>query len=644
MAFHRLLGNLLLLAVLATGFPHHFTGVNRTIDTTELKTWWHSTGEYNYKSPLASDSNVRQSHVYSVQVATAEGHHLPDGFYDSFVYESIPRNGNGKISIPGNYSSFYSDTSISGDGVTIEAGANITMAWTQFLYASDTVLRITRLDGRNPGNVIIRPTNLGYSMQNIEGATYVKVPFNTRGTRFSIEFEDDLFTYRNLKGGPECSEVENPPADCAYAQDFDPSYRNYVLEYNNTMPIVGVEPRNALLIFASPFPTSDLVPSASSGSTLEMKPGLITGLDKINQSVVYFKPGVYWMTGTAHARLPESVSWVYFAPGSYVKGAIEFTTNSTIIKATGFGVLSGEQYVYQANMLANYTNLNDNSNNVRMWRGWSTPYKSQEFILNGVTIAAPPYNSMDFYGDLTSIRLHAWDYKQVGAFFVQTDGLEMYPGSYVHDVFYHSGDDVIKTWCSDVTAERITVWKTTDAPIVQFGWWYENKTNIVVNDVDVIHSRVFRNELNGKAGRGVFGSTTFASDSMNDVWGNTSDSTLGTSLMSLSNFRCEGIHPGLFRIDPLMNYDNVLMENIWIEELSPNSTGLNLGFLHKFTDGSRGNIPAYFGKHSFNGIGLRIRNYTIGNERISFTADNWDGNSAGGIWVDPFYDGAWIIE
>ena len=36
------------------------------------------------------------------------------------------------------------------------------------------------------------------------------------------------------------------------------------------------------------------------------------------------------------------------------------------------------------------------------------------------------------------------DYKQVGAWFLQTDGPQMYPGSRVQYVFYHANDDVIK--------------------------------------------------------------------------------------------------------------------------------------------------------------------------------------------------------
>ena len=63
------------------------------------------------------------------------------------------------------------------------------------------------------------------------------------------------------------------------------------------------------------------------------------------------------------------------------------------MKATGYGVLSGEQYVYQANIEAGYCNEQSNQNGLRMWSGVSSD-DQQTFILNGVTINAPPFNSM----------------------------------------------------------------------------------------------------------------------------------------------------------------------------------------------------------------------------------------------------------
>jgi hypothetical protein len=87
--------SLLLLAL--TLFASIASAANTTASLPTLKTWWQPTGEINTKTPV-QDGNVRQSHLYSVQVATAA---TPSIYYNSFVYETIPRNGNGQICIPG---------------------------------------------------------------------------------------------------------------------------------------------------------------------------------------------------------------------------------------------------------------------------------------------------------------------------------------------------------------------------------------------------------------------------------------------------------------------------------------------------------------------------------------------------------------
>jgi hypothetical protein len=58
---------------------------NNTADLADLMTWWHDTGEINTKTPVL-DGNVRQSHLYSVQIAEASS---PTKYYDSFVYETM---------------------------------------------------------------------------------------------------------------------------------------------------------------------------------------------------------------------------------------------------------------------------------------------------------------------------------------------------------------------------------------------------------------------------------------------------------------------------------------------------------------------------------------------------------------------------
>ena len=44
--------------------------LNSTANLTDLLTWWHDTGEINTQTPVL-DGNVRQSHLYSVQIAEA---------------------------------------------------------------------------------------------------------------------------------------------------------------------------------------------------------------------------------------------------------------------------------------------------------------------------------------------------------------------------------------------------------------------------------------------------------------------------------------------------------------------------------------------------------------------------------------------
>lgn len=168
--------------------------VNRTASSSLLQTWWHNTGEYNTQTPVL-DGNVRQSGNYSVQVGTSSSTSNSSSYYDSFVYETIPRNGLGNIINP------LEPTvpSPNGDGISIEAAIGLTMAWTSFLYSEDVSVKITRLDGGNTSasNVIIRPTTLDYAMTEVNGDLYISVPYSSRGVRFSVEFTDNLYEFHS---------------------------------------------------------------------------------------------------------------------------------------------------------------------------------------------------------------------------------------------------------------------------------------------------------------------------------------------------------------------------------------------------------------------------------------------------------------
>lgn len=80
--------------------------------------------------------------------------------------------------------------------------------------------------------------------------------------------------------------------------------------------------------------------------------------------------------------------------------------------------------------------------------------------MNGIITSTPPFNGIDFYDSSGNappdgFSVDVSDYKQVGGFYSQTDGLEMYSNGHRRDIFYHTGDDSIKAYYSGVLAERI---------------------------------------------------------------------------------------------------------------------------------------------------------------------------------------------
>ncbi|KAF5009132.1 hypothetical protein FDECE_4622 [Fusarium decemcellulare] len=613
--------SVLALALAAPTFALNSRSANSTADSDALKTWWHATGEINTKTAVRPE-NVRQSHLYNVQVAASSA---SSKFYDSFVYESIPRNGNGPLCKPGT-----TDTSCSDDQITIEPDIGVDMAWTQYLASEETIVRITRTDGGSvdTSNVKIRPTNLKFNIMNDGDAVLITVPFSQDGHRFSVEFQDNLWEYRANKATSATD----------YVQNKNPNGKSYVEKYDDdNNPVVGVEPLNALLVFMSPFPDAKYLPDLTA-DTYKVSEGLVTGLDKVTEKTLYFPPGVYWFTGSAHAILSQSITWVYIAPGAYVKGAIQYNSHDLDLRATGFGVLSGEQYVYQANTAKNYENDKSDGTSLKMWRGESA--RGTKWTIHGLTTNAPPFNSMDFYGeDLSSFSVDASDYKQVGAFFGQTDGIQMYPGSHVRNVFYHVGDDGIKTYYSDVLCEKMTVWKTNNAPIVQFGWYGRNVDNVTVDSVDVIHTRYFRQETIWP--RALVASAASYEDQEST---STADVTKSYSNYHITNWRCEGICPALVGINPMENIDNFLFKNVWVEKLGPLSTQIGRSRFSVFTDAKHDNKIVALGDNSEDNLGLIIEDFYVGDEKISFEANNWQMNDLGQLNIDGHWQGRWTVR
>ncbi|KAK9342654.1 dextranase [Lipomyces starkeyi] len=569
---------------------------NRTVCGSQLCTWWHDSGEINTGTPV-QPGNVRQSRKYSVQVSLADRNQ----FYDSFVYESIPQNGNGRIYSPTDPPNSNTLNSSIDDGISIEPSLGINMAWSQFEYKRDVNIKITTIDGSvldGPLDIVIRPTSVKYSVKSCGGGIIIGVPYDPNGRKFSVEFKSDLYSY--LSDGSQ-----------------------YVTTGGS---VVGVEPKNALVIFASPFLPRDMVPYMTPQNTQTMKPGPINNGDWGSKPILYFPPGVYWMNedtsgnpgklGSNHMRLDPNTYWVYLAPGAYVKGAIEYFTKQNFY-ATGHGVLSGENYVYQANAADSYYAVKSDGTSLRMW--WHNNLGGgQTWFCMGPTINAPPFNTMDFNGN-SNISSRISDYKQVGAYFFQTDGPEIYEDSVVHDVFWHVNDDAIKTYYSGASISRATIWKCHNDPIIQMGWTSRNLTGINIDNLHVIHTRYFKSET--VVPSAIIGASPFYASGM------TVDPSEAIS-MTISNVVCEGLCPSLFRITPLQSYNNFVVKNVAFPDgLQTNPIGIGESI-----------IPAASGCT----MDLEITNWTVKGQKV--TMQNFQSGSLGQFDIDVSYWGQWSIN
>lgn len=431
-------------------------------DNPSLRTWWHDTAEAQADGPVAADA-VRMSTSYDVDVASASA---PEDLYDSFTYMSIPRSGKDKKG--------YDDQ----DGAEFASEAGMSMSWSTFEQSEDSWVTVHLTTGNtiaSAEDVTIRPSSLDLPVEKVDDTTVrVKVPYDEDGTRFSVEFDPELVTAYN---------------------DLEGASGNLTLESDGNRA-VHTEPKDSLMIFAQPMQAedSDQVPAEEDGSIRYVTPGSVRDLDTAEEEILYFGPGVYDMGTDYHAQLPNNVRWVYLAPGAYVKGAFRFVSDEQdAYKVTGYGVLSGERYVYEADTREGYERRSEDTNChadcVKMLQ-FASKDDPQTLDLQGVTIAEPPYHSFVVYGNENTFAMDVSQYQQVGSWYWQTDGIELYSGSTMRSTFFHANDDVLKLYHSDVSIEDTVIWKNENGPVIQWGWVPRDVEDVTVTATSVIHNRM----------------------------------------------------------------------------------------------------------------------------------------------------------
>lgn len=180
-----------------------------TANNPSLRTWWHSKYELNDITPVDDDA-VRRSVFYDVKVAT---YAKDDTKFDSFPYISIPRGGRNKTGYSNNEN----------NGAEIADQANLTMSWSSFLHSTDCWMYITLRNGVTISSIIdvtIRPSAFKLFKEYIDSSTVrVFVPYDVNGYRFSVEFNNQLYTAYN-----DLSDVSGKLNEKASVVLFTPSH------------------------------------------------------------------------------------------------------------------------------------------------------------------------------------------------------------------------------------------------------------------------------------------------------------------------------------------------------------------------------------------------------------------------------------
>ncbi|WP_024462122.1 RICIN domain-containing protein [Marinimicrobium sp. LS-A18] len=561
----------------------------QTADNSRLHTWWHENYEENDQFPVA-DNQVRRSTFYDVKVSTASD---PGSKFDSFTYMNIPRSGKGKIGYDGET-----------DGAEFADSANLTMSWNSFLYSEDVWVEVSLRTGQTVGSVdevTIRPENLNFQKEMVDSSTIrIRVPYSDKGYRFSVEFDNQLYTAYN---------------------DMSDDSGNLTEYGGGNNRAIHTEPRNALMIFSEPVLTGGeqarTVPSDSDGSIHYPNEGEVRNLNNVDADIIYFRPGTYYMGWDHHTVFSESspVKWVYLAPGAYVKGAFRFKSPSSgLFKVTGYGVLSGEQYIYEADTNNGYNHLDQNSSNCHVSCVKMLQFESgsgqQHLDLQGITINEPPYHSFVVYGQEDRFTMRVNNYKQVGSWVWQTDGIELYAGSTMHNAFFHANDDVLKMYHSDVSVYDTVIWKGENGPVIQWGWDHRNLNNILVKNTDVIHSRLYwRDEK-----------TNFCIINASPHWnGAGSNGGYRVSGMTIEDINVEGMTMCAIRIYSLVSIDSeaIRIKNLHIDQWNDLDSSAHVNRFEAIGNVNIGNNA------------LVIENFTVGDEYVTTDNGNTGENQLG---------------
>jgi hypothetical protein len=516
---------------------------------------------------------------------------------------SIPRSGRKKP----DYSQLGYDWKQ--DGAEYYSESEMTMSWSSFLYSQDVWLEVQLIENAGKSDLLriedvtIRPIRFNsWEKELVNKRTVaIRVPYDPAGFRFSVEFEFNMMMTQH-----QSEDIHRMPKD-------------------------------ALMIFAEPMldqsENQRLIPSCQIGSQCHFpEPGHLN-LVGVTDPIINFQPGVYYMTGQSSAELASTVRWLYLAPGAYVKGAFQFAMDSrqTTFKVTGFGVLSTEQYVYETHKDRGYTYANSNDKMtchnrcVKALAFKSDESLGQSLEIHGVTLSEPSYHSFVVYPEAAqSFPMKVSQFKQVGAWYWQTDGLELTAGSTMKNAFIHCNDDAMKLYTSNQQIENVVVWKGDNGPVFQLGWKPRRLVDVLVNGVDIIHN-------NMRMGADTH-NTCIINGALNMFDTKDIDDSKVIRNMTLAHIHAEGRNMCAIRFFVMSHVQQLTIDSLSIDSWNGQDLHVQQS-LFQFAQTRSGDLDQrdypVASEYQLGKPGLLLKNYAVSGAPILKAGNNWQSSALG---------------
>lgn len=295
---------------------------------------------------------------------------------------------------------------------------------------------------------------------------------------------------------------------------------------------------------------------------------------------LYFTRGIHILND--QVSLTFTVNQVYLEPGAYVIGGFIATVYNAPVKIMGRGIISGQIFPWHSPLFK-----------------WALVNIDQSTgsIIDGITLIDSPM----FYTATYARDVFLNNLKLVVAWSFNSDGFDVMDNARIQNIFVRSNDDSIKLVGNNAIVENITVWQMINGAVVQSGWINVERSNTLVNQIDVIH--VDYCHPNGN----------WCMNSDNEaVFDNCPDGTSGYTMnnVTIQNVRIEGDGVRLMYY-ALPNPFGGSISNLNFINISVDSLSLNNGADTNLFEGYNAN----------NGINnVQIRNLWIGDKCISDAA------------------------